>query len=101
MIHLQPLPLFDFNKLQTLLHSAPSYLLWSFLALTVHFGNHDYYLDNKLEAIRFYTQSAERVIPALAFEGVPKLDVQQSLCLLAMKHILGKYHRLYCRPMRM
>ncbi|KAF2996772.1 hypothetical protein E8E14_004340 [Neopestalotiopsis sp. 37M] len=90
MIHLQPLPLFDFNKLQTLLHSAPSYLLWSFLALTVHFGNHDYYLDNKPEAIRFYTQSAEKVIPSLAFEGVPRLDVQQSLCLLAMKHIQAR-----------
>lgn len=89
MLHLQPLPLFDIDQLRTLLRSAPTYLLHSFLALTINVSDHDYYRDKKVEAVSFYTSSAESVIPAMAFEGIPKLEIQQSLCLIALKHILG------------
>lgn len=89
MLHLQPLPLFDIDQLRTLLRSAPTYLLWSFLALTVSVSDHDYYREKKHEAVSIYTSSAENVIPALTFEGIPKLEILQSLCLLALKHILG------------
>lgn len=91
--HLQPLPLFSLDYLQTRLISAPEYLLNSFLALTVPFSDHEFYSgDKKATAIRLYTRSAENLVMSLAFDGAPRLEAEQCLCLLAMNNMLGQYN---------
>ena len=88
-LHLQPLPLFSLESLPTALSSGPQFLLWSFLSLILTMTSHAFYRDKDLEARNFYASSAEGVVQKLTFEGVPSLDIIQSLCLLALKHING------------
>lgn len=89
-IHLQPLPLFSFADIEQYLTSAPKFLLWSFLALTLTFSSHEFYHGLEEEAIQFYADDAEEKVMKLAFEGTVEATVVQSLCLLAMRYIKGK-----------
>lgn len=90
IIHLQPLPLFRLEDLQKYLTTAPRFLLWSFLALTLTFSNHEFYGGRVSEAIEFYTQSAHDTVIKLAAEGVTRLEVTQSMCLLALRYVEGE-----------
>ncbi|KIW23627.1 uncharacterized protein PV07_11813 [Cladophialophora immunda] len=91
-IHLQPLPLLSPEDLRTIIDNSPQYLRWSFLALTVSFSNHDFYKGKSSEAIKLYSRSAADTVMKLAAGGNSRVDVLQSLCLLAFKDI--KAHKL-------
>ncbi|PWY93101.1 hypothetical protein BO94DRAFT_359431 [Aspergillus sclerotioniger CBS 115572] len=86
-LHLQPLPLFNIDTLRTHLTRAPEFLLWSFLALALTFSSHEFYQNKESEARKFYTQSAEEAVLKMAIEDIPRVEVIQSLCLLALRHI--------------
>ncbi|OJZ85095.1 hypothetical protein ASPFODRAFT_164805 [Aspergillus luchuensis CBS 106.47] len=87
VLHLQPLPLFDMHTLQSALAKAPDFLLWSFLTLILPFSGHEFYHGREIEARKFYSQSAEQAVVKMAIEGVSQVEVLQSLCLLALRHI--------------
>ncbi|KAI2882760.1 transcriptional regulator family: Fungal Specific TF [Aspergillus niger] len=87
VLHLQPLPLFDMDTLQSDLAKAPEFLLWSFLALILSFSGHEFYHGRESDARNFYSQSAEQAVVKMAVEGIPRVEVLQSLCLLALRHI--------------
>ncbi|KAE8375415.1 hypothetical protein BDV26DRAFT_14948 [Aspergillus bertholletiae] len=89
-IHFQPLPLLNLNGLRSHLAASSSLLLHSFLALALHFGSHEFYRGREQEALQFYTRSAEDATMRLAAEGISKLEVIESLCLLAMKDLIGQ-----------
>ena len=89
-VHLQPLPLFNLEGLQARLMASPQFLLWSFLALTLTFSSHEFYRGSESEAIKFYARSAADTVMRLAAEGIPRLEILQSLCLLAFRDIKGK-----------
>ncbi|OQV05766.1 Fungal Zn2-Cys6 binuclear cluster domain-containing protein [Cladophialophora immunda] len=91
-IHLQPLPLLNPEDLRTIIDNSPQYLRWSFLALTVSFSNHDFYKGKSSEAIKLYSRSAADTVMKLAAGGNSRVDILQSLCLLAFKDI--KAHKL-------
>ncbi|KAF5664352.1 hypothetical protein FHETE_7109 [Fusarium heterosporum] len=88
-IHLQPLALFEPHNLGTLLDSAPLYLLHSFLAIMLDFSTHIFYGNKHSEAAAYYTHSAVSTTQQLASEGKPRVEIVQSLCLLALKDIRG------------
>ncbi|GKZ57639.1 hypothetical protein AnigIFM49718_002963 [Aspergillus niger] len=75
------------DTLQSDLAKAPEFLLWSFLALILPFSGHEFYHGRELDARNFYAQSAEQVVVKMAVEGIPRVEVLQSLCLLALRHI--------------
>lgn len=91
MIHLQPLPLFRLRDLSHHLASSPRFLLHSFLALTLSFRSHTAYHDRQAEVAESYARSGQDTVRKLAFQGVSTLEVIQSLCLLALRDILGNY----------
>lgn len=90
-IHLQPLPLFDSEKLLDHLSASPRYLLWSFIAVVLHFGTHSFYSGCDTQAVSFYTRSANDSVAKLAADGVAKTEVLQAICLLALRNILCTY----------
>ena len=91
-LHLQPLPLFNSEDIQKWLTASPKFLLWSFLALTLNFSSHDFYpKDKESDFSTLYTRSAEESLLSLAVEGTPRVEVVQALCLLAVRHIAGKF----------
>ncbi|KAF9877467.1 hypothetical protein CkaCkLH20_05167 [Colletotrichum karsti] len=92
MIHQQPLPLFRTADLSDYLGSSPRHLLDSFLALTLSFKAHVDGETNQSNAIEHYVRSAEDTVKKLACQGVPRLDVVQSLCLLALRDVI------VCKP---
>lgn len=94
VLHLQPLPLFDMDTLQSDLAKAPEFLLWSFLALILSFSGHEFYHGRESDARNFYSQSAEQAVVKMAVEGIPRVEVLQSLCLLALRHIKGTYPKI-------
>lgn len=87
-IHVQPLPLFDPEKLLNHLSASPRYLLWSFMAVVLHFGTHPFYRDNEAQAVSFYIRSANESCTKLAADGIARTEVLQATCLLAMRNIL-------------
>lgn len=89
-IHLQPLPLLRLDDLAEYLARAPQFIRWSFLALTLSFSSHQFYLGKEAEAIEFYTRSAEETTNRLAVEGSSSVEITQSLCLLALSYIKSK-----------
>ncbi|GKZ25930.1 hypothetical protein AbraIFM66951_002460 [Aspergillus brasiliensis] len=75
------------NTLQSDLTKAPEFLLWSFLSLLLQFSSHEYYHNKEADARNFYSHSAEQAVVKMAVEGIPRVEVLQSLCLLALRHI--------------
>lgn len=90
MIHLQPLPLFRLSDLPEYLASSPGHLLDSFLALTLSFKAHIESETSQFQGIENYVRSAEDAVKKLACQGVTRLDIVQSLCLLALREIIGE-----------
>lgn len=90
-LHLQPLQLFNIAELRDTLNSAPRYLLYSFLALTVRYSAHDFFSDNRSKAVELYGSSAQQEVAILASQGIPKLEIVQALCLLVLVDVAGKY----------
>jgi hypothetical protein len=95
-IHLQTLPLFSLNGLQARLKKAPQFRLWSFIALTLHFGRHPFHEDEVSEAITSCTRAADEVVMKLAFESTPRLEVSQPLCLLSLVDVIDSFMPLAC-----
>lgn len=91
MIHSQPLPLFRPGDLSNFLTFSPPFLLYSFLTLTLSSKPHAADCNNQAKVVESYANTAQETIRKLAFEGVSSLEVVQSLCLLALKDILGNY----------
>ncbi|KAB8255651.1 hypothetical protein BDV32DRAFT_154063 [Aspergillus pseudonomiae] len=89
-IHLQPLPLFNLDGLRDRLVTSSRFLLYSFLALSLNFGSHEFYRGREQEAIELYTRSAEDATMKLAVEGISKIEVIESLCILALKDLIGQ-----------
>ncbi|KAB8208572.1 hypothetical protein BDV34DRAFT_189838 [Aspergillus parasiticus] len=89
-IHFQPLPLFNLEGLRDRLATSPRFLLHSFLALSLNFGSHEFYRGREQEAVQFYTRFAEDGTMKLAVEGISKIEVIESLCLLALKDLFGQ-----------
>ncbi|KAG4283290.1 hypothetical protein FPRO04_13275 [Fusarium proliferatum] len=93
-LHLQPLQLFNIAELRDTLNSAPRYLLYSFLALTVRYSAHDFFSDNRSKAVELYGSSAQQEVAILASQGIPKLEIVQALCLLVLVDVAA------CKPGR-
>lgn len=89
-IHFQPLPLFNLEGLRDRLATSPRFLLHSFLALSLNFDSHEFYRGKEQEAVQLYSRSAEDATMKLAVEGISKIEVIESLCLLAVKDLIGK-----------
>lgn len=89
-INFQPLPLFNLKNLREELLSFPNYLRWAFLALALHHSTHSFYLGKEFEAIEFYTSYSRNITMESSARGVTKVEVLQSLCLLALCEIIGK-----------
>jgi hypothetical protein len=90
-IHGQPLPLFDPERLLDYLSASPRYLLWSFMAVVLHFETHPFYSEYEAQAVSFYTRSASDSSTKLAADGIARTEVLQANCLLAMRNILCTY----------
>ncbi|WKT53899.1 Zn(2)-C6 fungal-type DNA-binding domain [Fusarium oxysporum f. sp. vasinfectum] len=89
-LHFQPLPLFDPRTLHEVLVNAQPYLFWSFLALVSPLSDPGSPGHAEPETLLFYRQSAESAVMKAAADGVPRLDIVQSLCLLALKDVMEK-----------
>ncbi|WKT53165.1 Zn(2)-C6 fungal-type DNA-binding domain [Fusarium oxysporum f. sp. vasinfectum] len=93
-LHLQPLQLFNISELKDTLTSAPQYLLYSFLALTVRYSAHDFFNGKQVKAVELYGSSAQQEVAILASQGIPKLEIVQALCLLVLVDVAA------CKPGR-
>lgn len=62
------------------------------MALALRFGTHDFYLGQEVTAIEFYATSAQQAVGRLASQGIPELEVVQSLCLLVLVDVSGELH---------
>lgn len=89
-LHLQPLQLFKISELRDTLTSAPQYLLYSFLALTVRYSAHGFFNGKQVKAVELYGSSAQQEVAILASQGIPKLEIVQALCLLVLVDVAGK-----------
>ena len=88
-INFQPVSLFCPRNLRETLAKAPQFLQWTFLALTIMYSGGFTSDLSKLEAVKTQSESARMVVTQLAAKGNPKLEVSQSLCLMALADILG------------
>ncbi|KAI7763273.1 hypothetical protein LZL87_012890 [Fusarium oxysporum] len=93
-LHLQPLQLFKISELRDTLTSAPQYLLYSFLALTVRYSAHGFFNGKQVKAVELYGSSAQQEVAILASQGIPKLEIVQALCLLVLVDVAA------CKPGR-
>ncbi|KAM0500860.1 hypothetical protein ACHAP8_004577 [Fusarium lateritium] len=100
--HLQPLLLFKLPDLKLYLNAAPKYLLDSFLALTVRYSTHAFYWDQQARAVEYYSSSAQQTVISLASQGIPRLEVVQSLCMLVLVDIADHTDPKFqaCKPGR-
>ena len=89
-LHYQPLQLFKLIGLRGYILTSPQFLRWSFLALILHFGSHEFYLGREAEAVEFYSTSSRQEITSLALRGIPNLEVLQALSLLVLVDVAGK-----------
>ncbi|KAF5601433.1 hypothetical protein FPANT_1804 [Fusarium pseudoanthophilum] len=96
-LHLQPLQLFSISELKDTLASAPQYLLYSFLALTVRYSTHEFFNGKQANAVELYGSSAQQEVAILATQGIPKLEIVQALCLLVLVDVAGEPA---CKPGR-
>lgn len=90
-IHFQPFPLFDVALLPCQWSQWPPFLLQSFLAATLTFT--ESFFHENMESCtkdRFIHLARATVIP-LAAEGIASLQILQSLCLLSICDIAGKF----------
>lgn len=88
-LHLQPLQLFSISELKDTLASAPRYLLYSFLALTVRYSTNEFFNGKQAKAVELYGSSAQQEVAILASQGMPKLEIVQALCLLVLVDVAG------------
>ncbi|KZF23061.1 hypothetical protein L228DRAFT_142458 [Xylona heveae TC161] len=86
-LHLQPLQLFNISTLPNQVTHFPDFLLYSLLAIGLHFSDHEFYKDKRSAAIQFYVRSARDIVIQLATEGKSSLELLQSLCLLALADV--------------
>lgn len=93
-MYFQPLPLFNLNSLREELATFPNHLRWAFLALALGHSNHSFYSGMEYEAIGFYTAGSRNIAMDLSMKGATEIDVLQSICLLALCEIIGKYTRI-------
>lgn len=96
-VYFQPFPLFDHAGLTSQIPHWPPYLLQSFLAICLVFGDHPFYRPHKWSAHNYYVQSSRETTIPLAAEGVASLEVLQALCLLTLCDIAGQFSIL-CQP---
>lgn len=54
-------------------------------------STHHFYEDNQGTVADLYIASAENVVMRMAASGVFKVEVIQSLCLIALRHMIGNY----------
>lgn len=94
-MYFQPLPLFNLSSLREELAIFPYHLRWAFLALALRHSNHAFYLGMEYEAIGFYTAGSRNIAMDLSMKGATEIEVLQSICLLALYDIIGKYTRVY------
>ncbi|KAH6993100.1 hypothetical protein EDB82DRAFT_428505 [Fusarium venenatum] len=66
----------------------------NFLALTVRHSTHAFYRGQQARAVEYYTSSAQQTVISLASQGIPRLEVVQSICLLVLVDIAA------CKPGR-
>jgi hypothetical protein len=85
----RPLPLFATDNLRTCLASSAAFLRWSFLALVLLFSSHPLYNGKEAENAEYYANSAYDAITPLTTEGVAKIEIVQSLCMLALRDLKG------------
>ena len=86
-MHLQPLPLFRLEGLADQLLAGPQFVLWSFLSLMLTISSHDFFQGQEDIAEGFYARSSEDTTTRLSSCGKFGVEVTQSLCLIALKHI--------------
>ncbi|KAF5671381.1 hypothetical protein FDENT_10920 [Fusarium denticulatum] len=91
-VHLQPLPLFRPNELLDYLKSSTRHLLYSFLALGLSLRAQISHLPTRSDTIENYARFARDEVTSLASQGIARLQVKQSLCLLALRDFL------VCKP---
>ncbi|KAF5630021.1 hypothetical protein F52700_7378 [Fusarium sp. NRRL 52700] len=78
-MHLQPLPLFDLATLKERLRNAPTYFVYSFVALMLEFTTHEYFRNQHAEASSYYSRSAATTVQQLAVEGKHHAEIVQAL----------------------
>ncbi|KAJ8114543.1 hypothetical protein OPT61_g3601 [Boeremia exigua] len=93
-IHLQPLSLFDPVQLDTRFPFYPDFLMHAFLSLMLLFTVHPHYGGRDLDAAGYYASLAQDVVMNESSRGLPKLEIVQSLCLLALRDMK------LCQPYR-
>lgn len=86
----QPLPLFDTKTLEYKVHSFPTGLLRSFLALTVRFSDDDFFKNARSRAVEFYKRSAREITFNQIAEPINSLDILQACCLVSLGEIEGR-----------
>ncbi|CAH0048535.1 unnamed protein product, partial [Clonostachys solani] len=93
-VYFQPLPLFCLQTLQNELDESPRYLLWSFVALCLHYTSHDYFTRPR-EAVEYYRQLSQKAVNEEVDKGVTSTQVLQTLCCLSLCDIIGKQPRAW------
>jgi hypothetical protein len=88
-IHLQPLPIFDSRSLQEHLSGSPSFVRYGFYSLTMSFM--DCFEQTDSGSMESYADSARQQAILLAASGDPRVDVLQTLCMLALIDIKCKH----------
>lgn len=84
VIHLQPLPLFQIERLRELLPSYPKFLRSTFFALTSSFSDGQVTHGEDCKAVEMHASEARSEVLHLATEGNCSLPVLQALCLLIL-----------------
>ncbi|XEV01255.1 hypothetical protein FSHL1_006542 [Fusarium sambucinum] len=92
MVHMQPIPLFRPNELLDYLKSSSRHLRYSFLALGLSLKAQTAQFPTQFDLIDNYARCARAEVHDLASQGISKLQVVQSLCLLTLRDIL------VCKP---
>lgn len=87
-VHLQPLPLFNLETLQSRSSSFPTFLRRSLLALIFTISTHPYYSGKESDFADFCSGIAKETVTKMAAKGNTSLEVIQSLCVLALREIL-------------
>lgn len=87
-IHLQPLPLLEGPDMAEHLKHAPHFLSWSLISLALSIEQPDLH-DLDLETMNQQVAYSRSIVRRLTAQGLPRADLVQSLCLLAMKDIIG------------
>ena len=59
--------------------------------MSLHYTSHKFYYGLEAKAIEYYTTSARSVVVDMAAEGLVKLEVMQTLCLLALCDHIGTF----------